>query len=78
MIPLRKRLILEYSQQPSIKYFIVHGKTRGILQQVFSALYINFTVWADCVGESEIACLETLITLILLYVSLDQGNQSSS
>ena len=53
-------------------------KLEVFYSKFFSALYIHFTVWADCVGESEIACLATLITLILLYVSLDQRNQSSS
>ena len=74
MIPLRKRLILEYSQQLSIKYFLVHGKTRGF----FTASFIVHYIYADCVGESEIAGLANLITPILLYVSLDQRNQSSS
>ena len=46
--------------------------------ELYSALYIHFTVWVDCVGESEITGLANLITLILLYVSLDQRNQSSS
>ena len=45
-------------------------KLEVFYSKFFSALYIHFTVWADCVGESEIACLATLITLLLLYVSI--------
>ena len=33
-----------------------------------SALYIHFTVWADCVGESEIVGLANLITLIFYII----------
>ena len=53
-------------------------KLEVFYSKFYNTLYIHFTVWADFVGESEIAGLANLITLILLYVSLDQRNQSSS
>ena len=43
-------------------------KLEVFYSEFYSALYIHFTVWADCVGESEIAGLANLITLLYYYM----------
>ena len=78
IIPFRKHLILSSSISSNFRS-IIHGAWRN--SRCFTASFtmrIHFTVWADCVKESEIAGFTILITLISLFVSLDQRNQSSS
>ena len=78
MIPFRKHLILSSSISSNFRS-IIHGAWRN--SRCFTASFtmrIHFTVWADCAKESEIAGFTILITLISLFVSLDQRNQSSS
>ena len=78
MIPFRKHLILSSSISNNFRS-IIHGAWRN--SRCFTASFtmrIHFTVWADCAKESESAGFTILITLISLFVSLDQRNQSSS
>ena len=65
MMPFRKRLILSpsNSHQLSIKYFMVHAKTRGVF-----IVRIHLTIWADCVRESEITLLANVIILMYYYL----------
>ena len=78
MIPFRKHLILSSSISSNFR-LIINGAWRNSRCFIASfTMRIHFTVWADCVRESEIAGFTILITLISLFVSLDQRNQSSS